>query len=294
MSLDIDPRLLGSPLLTWTSPSTLVGIAIGLTLMLRWAPGLGLRRRDAYAVGLRVVLWSLLGARLFHVLEFTPFYSEVPFRSFYLWSGGLSLWGALILGSAGALWHVRRRGLPVGRFADRLAVAGLAVVAMGRLGDLLAGERSGSPTSLPWGIEYVNERSAAHVHGVAVHPVALYELLLALVAIAVLVWLGGRRRRSEAAEAPTAGATGAGTPRRRLAAAWAKLVGLPRRLVPDGAAFVLAMAIYATGRFLISFVSVAPEGWGLQAAQWVGLGVLLAAGAYWSRVRPRSVEAPRA
>jgi prolipoprotein diacylglyceryltransferase len=209
-------------------------------------------RRDTYGVALRVVLWAILGARVVHVVEFGSFYSEVPFQTFYLWQGGLSLWGALIGGGGAALWHARRRGVAIGRFADALAVAGLAVMASGRIGDLIGGERPGTPTSLPWGVAYANERARAYLGGVEAHPVAFYELLLALSALGVVLWLRNGRRRT---------------------------------LAPDGAAFVLAMAVYAVGRFFISFVRDAPEGFGLQQAQWIALAVLAAAALYaWRMV----------
>ena len=117
--------------------------------------------------------------------------------------------------------------------------------------------------------------------GVAVHPVALYEILRAILTLGVLL-------RLTIGATPRVADVGAPTGRLRRVLRW--LSG-ERRLLPDGAGFVLAMAVYAVGRFVISFVQVAPDGLGLHQAQWVALVALAAAGAYAWRVRPRVVQA---
>ena len=254
MTIGIAPGVSGSALLTWTGFFTVAGAMLGIALMVRWAQAMSIGRRDAVALGLRVILWSLVGARTLHVIEFAEFYAQVPFQALYLWQGGLVLWGALIGGAAGALWHARRRGLQLGLFAERLAVAGLSAMALARVGDLISGARPGTPTSLPWGIEYANPDAEAYAGGAAVHPVAAYELLLGIALIAAVVWLVGLRGK--------------------------------RRLHPEGAALVLAFVGYAFGRFLISFAREAPSALGLQQAQWVALGVIIAAAYYAWRVRP--------
>jgi prolipoprotein diacylglyceryltransferase len=182
------------------------------------------------------------------VADYWGFYSGVPLEALYVWNGGLALWGGVLGATAGGLWHARRRGMPLGRLADVSAAAGLWGMALGRLGDLLAGERPATPTSLPWGVEYAHPDSAAYIDGVAVHPAALYEMLLDVAVVGVLWRLGARRR--------------AGRP------------------VSEGASFVLAIALYAVGRFFIGFVRVDPSLLGLQQAQWVALAVLAGAAAY--------------
>ena len=246
MTIDLDPRAFGSALLPWTTLMSLAGALGAFAYMARSAPALGLSRGGAYRLTLRVVFWAVLGARLFHVADYAGFYREVPFQIFYLWNGGLSLWGAVIVGAAGALWHGRRWRLAVGALADRVAVAGLIAIVVGRSGDFLAGERTGTPTSLPWSVTYAHARSESFELG-AGHPVALYELLLGLVLLAAI-------------------------------ARWRK------RVATDGATFALALGAYAVGRFLIAIVTVAPAHLGLDQAQWVSLAVVGAV-AYWGRKR---------
>jgi len=246
MTVDINPNALGLPL---TTLLTLVGGLGALAWTLRQAPVFALTRADAYAIALRTTLWAILGGRLLHVVDYADFYLDVPFQAFYLWNGGLSLWGALIVGAVGVLWHARRRRASLAAFADHLALAGLAVVAAGRLGDLLAGERIGTATSLPWAVTYANAGSNAFDAG-ATHPVAAYELLL-------------------------------------IGAIVVALVMIKRRLRP-GWALHLAFAGYAVARFAIGFATVERTHLGLGLSQWITLAVFAAIAWYaftrWDRI----------
>ena len=252
MTLSIDPHLFGSALLSWVALFTLAGIALTVGLLLRGAGKLPAPRSVVYAVSVRAVLWGLLGARAFHVADYAGLYADAPLSALYVWSGGLSLWGGVLAASAGGLWHARRRGIALGRFADAAAVAGLWGIALGRLGDFLLGERPAEPTTLPWGVTYAHPDAAAHLDGVAVHPVALYEALLVL-AVLGLLWALRTGRLARFVRGPLA----------------------------DGAAYVAVVGAYAAGRFVIGFARVNPSVLGLQQSQWVALAVL-AGVAYWA------------
>ena len=269
MTLSIDPYVFGAAPLTWVSLFTLGAIALTIGLLLRGTGKLGVSRSAVYAVGLRAVLWGLLGARLFHVADYAGLYADAPLTALYLWSGGLSLWGGVLAASAGGLWHARRRGVGFGRFADAAAVAGLWGMALGRLGDFLVGERPATATSLPWGVEYGHPGAAAHVEGVAVHPVALYEGLWDL-AVLGLLWLLS---------------TG-----RLVRFTW-RLGRLERGPLPEGVTFAAAIGAYAAGRFVISFARIDPALLGLQQAQWVALAVLAGVAYYAWRLRRSTREA---
>ena len=262
MTLSIDPYVFGVAPLTWVSLFTLGAIALTVGLLLHGAGKLGVSRSAVYAVALRAVLWGLLGARLLHVADYSGLYADAPLSALYLWSGGLSLWGGVLAASAGGLWHARRRGFALGRFADAAALAGLWGMALGRLGDFLAGERPAGPTGLPWGVEYAHPDAAAHVDGVAVHPVALYEGLWDL-AVVGLLW----------------------------ALSTGRLARLGRGPLPEGATFAAAIGAYAAGRLVIGLARVDPALLGLQQAQWIALAVLAAVAYYAWRQRRSTREA---
>jgi phosphatidylglycerol:prolipoprotein diacylglycerol transferase len=234
MTIDLNPNTLGLPL---TTVFTLIGGLAALAWMVRQAPSFRLTRGVTYAIALRTMLWAILGARVSHLIDFAGFYAGVPFQVFYLWSGGLSAWGALLAGAIGAIWHAKRRGASLGVFADYLTLAGLGATAAGRIGDLLAGERMGTATSVPWAVTYTNAGAAAFDAG-AVHPVAAYELLV-------------------------------------LGAITLALVVL-RRWLRSGWAIAPAFAGYAVARFAIGFVTVERTHLGLGLSQWIALAVFAA------------------
>lgn len=251
MTISLDPHLFGSPLLPWATLTALLGVGAGAWLFLRGAPT---ERQAAYGLALGALFWGIVGARALHVIDYVGFYADAPFRVLYLWSGGMALWGGLIGGAAYAAWRLRGDRAFLARVADAAALPVLIGMAIGRVGDLIGGERAGRLTSLPWGVNYAHEDAEAFTGGGAVHPVAAYELLLALTLAAVLWRLSAR--------------------------------------LHDGARFALAMTGYAVGRFLLTFARLDPSWGGLQQAQWIALAVA-AAGAWWLiRTRANATRPP--
>jgi phosphatidylglycerol:prolipoprotein diacylglycerol transferase len=258
MTIGLDPYVvsIGPLLLGWVNLFTLAGVTLGVVLALRWAKAVGVSLSAGYGVALRAVVWGLVAARLFHVADYWGFYSAVPWRTLDVVTGGLSLWGAILGGAVGAAVYAHRVGLPVRLLADAAALAALVAQALGRVGELLAGELMAKATALPWGITYTHPGSVSYgTDPVRLHPVALYEMLWDAALLAVL-W---RYRR---------------------------------RLRPDGALFVAYLAGYAAGRSAISFARLDPVlVLGLQQAQVVGLAVLAWCGyALWRWHRQRIGE----
>lgn len=96
-----------------------------------------------------VVLGGVIGARLYHVIDkWSEIYSLNPVSVFYLWNGGLGIWGAVIGGSV-ALCVLSKN-----KFTDLLDIAffGLPLgQAIGRWGNFFNGEilgRNGEPLFL--------------------------------------------------------------------------------------------------------------------------------------------------
>jgi len=246
MTIDVDPNALGASLLPWTTLFALAGVAVGVALFVRRGPALGVSRRAAYRLALWAVLWGLAGARAGHVVDHAGFFADAPFEVIYLWNGGLSLWGALIGGVAGLAWHSRRWAASLGRLLDLAVAPAFVGMALGRAGDLLAGARPATPTSLPWGTEYAHIDAEAHVaSGAAVHPVAAYELLVDAAVLGLILHFRGRS-------------------------------------LPGGVRSALAISTYAAFRFVIAFARTDPVWGGLQQAQWLGLAVVVTA-VWWLR-----------
>jgi prolipoprotein diacylglyceryltransferase len=159
------------------------------------------------------------------------------------WAGMTSFWGYLA-GAGAVVVACRRHGIALARFADLTAAPlGLALV-FARLGCFLAGCDYGKVSSLPWAMRFPAGSPAWHDHvgagliaaaraeSLPVHPTQLYEAALG-VAIAILALAAARW---PAARRPAA---------HPQAARWQAT----RR--GDGSIFLLAAAVYATGRIII-------------------------------------------
>lgn len=150
-----------------------------------------------------VVVWAvafgIVGARLYHVITTPgPYFGENGdlIRIFYIWQGGLGIWGAIGLGAVGAWIGLHRAGLKIGPFADALAPGLLVAQAIGRLGNYFNQELFGAPTTLPWGLSVDDAvaQAAGHPAGTLFHPTFLYELLWNLAGAAFIVWADKRFR----------------------------------------------------------------------------------------------------
>ncbi|HEY6422668.1 MAG TPA: prolipoprotein diacylglyceryl transferase [Pseudonocardiaceae bacterium] len=155
------------------------------------------------------VPFGLVGGRLYHVAtDWQKYFGPGghPIDALKIWQGGLGIWGAVALGSVGALIGCRRRGVPLPAMADAVAPAIVAAQAIGRLGNWFNQELYGGPTSLPWGLEIydrLNPGTGAPdpLGGIAqgppveiVHPTFLYEMLWNLGVAALVVWADRRFR----------------------------------------------------------------------------------------------------
>jgi prolipoprotein diacylglyceryl transferase len=151
-------------------------------------------------VVLDIALWAvpfgILGGRLYHVATHPAdyFYAGADLlRIFYVWEGGLAIFGAISLGAVGAWFGARLAGIRFSSFADALAPGLLLAQGIGRMGNYFNQELFGAPTSLPWGLAIDRPNPAIPVGLPAetlFHPTFLYEMAWNIVGAFVLIALG--------------------------------------------------------------------------------------------------------
>ncbi|GAA4961266.1 prolipoprotein diacylglyceryl transferase [Actinoplanes utahensis] len=228
-------------------------------------------------VSLDLVVWAvpfgIIGARIYHLITSPQEYfgsGGDPIRAFYIWEGGLGIWGAVAGGALGAWIAARQIGLPLSIFADALAPALPVAQAIGRLGNWFNNELYGSATTLPWGLEVhdmdsSNQGHAKMIDGEPVtlpglyHPAFLYELLWNL-GVAAMVWLLDRKFK-----------------------------------FGRGRAFALYVMGYTAGRLWIEMLreDTATEFFGVRINVYVSILVFLGAAIYFAVVRgPRDYVVP--
>ncbi len=149
-----------------------------------------------------VMLWAIpmgiVGARIYHVLTHLGDYFGPgidPWSVFFIWEGGIAIYGAIGGGALTAWIACRLQGARFAPLVDSLA-PGIAVgQALGRLGNWFNQELYGLPTTLPWGLEIAPQhRLPGFEQYETFHPTFLYELLWNLLVAGVLIWADRRFR----------------------------------------------------------------------------------------------------
>ena len=175
----------------------LLGIVIGLVVTNRRLVARGVESWLILDIALFVIPLGIIGGRAYHVVTHPADYfaGQDIARVFYLWEGGLAIFGALILGAVGGWVGCRISGLRFTALLDGIAPGLIIAQAIGRFGNYFNQELFGGPTDLPWGLE-IDLLNPAYPLGLPpgtlFHPTFLYEALWNLLGAAVIIWAGRR------------------------------------------------------------------------------------------------------
>ncbi|WP_423924126.1 prolipoprotein diacylglyceryl transferase [Frigoribacterium sp. 2-23] len=171
----------------------LVGIIAAVLITNRRLTNRGAEKWVVIDVAIWAVPFGIVGGRFFHVITHPGDYfasADQFVHVFYIWEGGLAIYGALIFGAVGVWFGCRFSGLRFSVFADSLAPGLLVAQAFGRLGNYFNHELFGMPTDLPWGLE-IESTNAAYPTGLPAgtlfHPTFLYEIIWMLAGVAILL-----------------------------------------------------------------------------------------------------------
>ena len=137
-----------------------------------------------------LVLFSVLGARIYYVAFEWRNYAGSPLKALAIWEGGIAIHGALIAGTLTLILFCRWRRQPFWDVLDVLVPSVALGQAIGRWGNFFNSEAFGVPTDLPWKLFIpTSNRPLLYIDAEFFHPTFLYEsiwnLLLFIVLIAV-------------------------------------------------------------------------------------------------------------
>jgi len=148
-------------------------------------------------IAIVAVPMGVIGGRIYHVISSPQGYfgeNGRPIEIFYIWQGGLGIWGAISLGLAAAWWSFKRNkisaanSLTFGVFADALAPGVVVAQAIGRWGNWFNVELFGRPTTLPWGLEVpMRFRPDGFTEFATFHPTFIYESIWCLIVAFLLL-----------------------------------------------------------------------------------------------------------
>jgi phosphatidylglycerol:prolipoprotein diacylglycerol transferase len=253
----VHPDLIKLGPLTLHAYGTLLACSFffGLLLARARARSRDVSERDVLDLFQLLIISAIIGARFFFVIFHLDAYAGRWWHILYLWEGGLTLYGGLLLCFLSAALFLRRRGVPFLRMADVMAPSlGLGLL-ITRIGCFLNGCCFGLPTDGPLGVCFPAGSEAArmaltlaagHAHAgdcVPIHPAQLYSAFAGLT-ILVSLLLFDRRRHFE------------------------------------GAVFALFLLLYGIKRFTIDQFRYYEEAMtvaGLSVNQWLSIGLVAAA-----------------
>ena len=170
------------PVLVRIGPITIYSYTVCMLtafLLVGWLSFREAKRRERLTnetllVGSIALLSAILGAKLGMIVFLGPaeFWREIS----TIPSHGSALWGGLVIGYISVI--LTERALKVERCTGDLIAPFLPLgQAIGRLGNFLAGDAYGLPSSLPWSV---------YQAGAYRHPVQIYEMIPDLVLFAFL------------------------------------------------------------------------------------------------------------
>lgn len=128
---------------------------------------------------------TLLSRIIFFTTHPDTYFPAFDFRTLKnfisIWDKGFSFWGAVLGFFLMMTYHIKKANEPFWKWMDALTVPVLVGILIGYIGAFLGGFSYGTPTNLPWGVQY---ESFIVKYTVPVHPTQLYYVIF----IGLLLW----------------------------------------------------------------------------------------------------------
>lgn len=149
----------------------------------------GRPKRDVDTLTIYLVLATIVGARLGHVLFYDPvYYAQHPHKILMTWEGGLASHGGVIGIIIGIYLFSRKTQVSYLWVLDRVSIVAALAFCMIRLGNLMNSEMIGTPTSLPWGFIFTRQDEIPR------HPAQLYEAIHYFMSFIVLFLIWSKQK----------------------------------------------------------------------------------------------------
>ncbi len=153
----------------------------------------GIKTDDLLDLGFFVILFGIVGARLYYVL-FAPTSYIAKGGSLLeniwntivnvvsIWNGGLAIFGAILAGFVTTIFVAKKKKIRLPVLLDVLSPSVMIGQIVGRWGNFMNAEAYGSETTVPWrmGIKRISG-GGLYTQSIEVHPTFLYESLWNLI-----------------------------------------------------------------------------------------------------------------
>jgi phosphatidylglycerol---prolipoprotein diacylglyceryl transferase len=143
-----------------------------------------------------MVFAGLIGARVFHLLEYWDDFTRDPMGMIFTRTG-FTIFGGLVFGLLAGAAYARRHRMPLPQLGDAIAPAMMMGYAIGRIGCQLSGDGDWGiaadvalkPSWVPlwlWAQTYEGNVAGVLIDPPGVYPTPIYETVMALAAFAIL------------------------------------------------------------------------------------------------------------
>lgn len=165
-----------------------IGILLGIIISVKLASYYNISKETVIDSAFYLIIFGLLGGRLYHIFLELPYYIENPLNIFKIWQGGLAIHGGIIAGIIATYYFAKKNRLSPILLASIYAPALALAQAVGRWGNYFNQELYGVPTDLPWGIpiQYAH-RISSFTDFEFFHPTFLYESIGNFVIFLILI-----------------------------------------------------------------------------------------------------------
>lgn len=150
---------------------------------------------EYFGLLLKVIVFAVFGARLYHIVGELDFYIKNPMHILFIHKGGLGIYGAVLAGTIPIIMHFKdkMRHLLWG-FLDTVFIVLPLGQAIGRWGNYFNYELIGLPTHVPWAMFVpLGFRPIAYINNDTFHPIFLYESVMTFLLFLVLLFLYRRK-----------------------------------------------------------------------------------------------------
>jgi phosphatidylglycerol:prolipoprotein diacylglycerol transferase len=155
-----------------------VAFWVGIELAAREARRRGLDPVDIVDLGIVILISSVVGSRLFYVLEHLDHFRANPVEIFKVWEGGLTFYGGLIAAVGFGILFLKLRRVAIREAIDVVAPEIALGIGIARIGCFMNGCCFGKESGLPWACGFPPESQAGWVlAGARLHPTQLYSTI---------------------------------------------------------------------------------------------------------------------
>ena len=175
----------------WYSFFILVAVIIGFILAIREGKKKKIDKDIIFDMGFYIVIFGILGARLYYVLFNFKEYQYNVLEIFRLWNGGLAIHGGILFGLLTIYIFSKIKNIKLSTLTDIVAPSLILGQAIGRWGNFFNSEAHGPITALA-NLQKMKiipnfVIKGMKIDGVYYHPTFYYEFLWCLVGFIMLI-----------------------------------------------------------------------------------------------------------